>query len=256
MDPEPEPEPEPPSEAIADTELCGRWATLTGALGSNNAPVSYSEGASYDSVVLGPDSKDVEHNSVLLIPGLLSEAECAQLIEDVDLNGLEGAKQGGSGLERHRVLAEPGLSPSTAALFEDLLRDRLLPLISAEMPTVADYLWARSDVSVCGNDFMAPTEPRSPEVSLKVLPYRFASEEPAINRYTEGGEFGPHTDQQAITLNILLRVGCFEGGGTAFWAQTGKVALGPGAAATAVIPAPTLCLQPTAAGTVSYVAQI
>lgn len=218
--------------------------------------MSYSEGASYDSVVLGPDSKDVEHNSVLLIPGLLSEAECAQLIEDVDLNGLEGAKQGGSGLERHRVLAEPGLSPSTAALFEDLLRDRLLPLISAEMPTVADYLWARSDVSVCGNDFMAPTEPRSPEVSLKVLPYRFASEEPAINRYTEGGEFGPHTDQQAITLNILLRVGCFEGGGTAFWAQTGKVALGPGAAATAVIPAPTLCLQPTAAGTVSYVAQI
>lgn len=249
-----EPEPEPPSES--DSKLCGRWATLTGALGGSTAPVRYSEGASYDRVALGPDSLDVEHNSVLLIPGLLSEAECAQLIEDVDLNGFEGARQGGSGLERHQVLAEPGLSPSTATLFEDLLRDRLLPLISAEMPSVADYVWAQSDVSVCGNDFLAPTEPRSPEVPLKVLPYRFAAGEPAINRYSEGGEFGPHSDQQAITLNVLLRVGCFEGGGTSFWTQTDKVGLGPGASATTGIRAPTLCLQPTAAGTVRYVAQI
>ena len=68
--------------------------------------------------------------------GLLSAEECAQLIQDVDENGFEGARLGGGGLERHRVLAEPatGLSESTAVLFEELLRERLLPFITSDMP--------------------------------------------------------------------------------------------------------------------------
>jgi hypothetical protein len=265
--------------AAVDGKICGRWATLTGALGSGTAaPVSYVEGASYDGVQLGPGTKAVEHNSVLLIPGLLSEEECAQMIEDVEMYGVAGAKAGGGGLERHRVLAEPRLSAGTAALFEELLRERLLPLISSEMPSVVEYLWACSVASV--HDLsIVPTQPRAPGVALKALPYRcvsgwstklhtgvmvpvcglslcrFAVAEPAINRYSEGGEFGAHTDQQALTLNILLRTGCFEGGGTAFWAQTTPKATATNSTDTQqpvmVERLPTLCLQPTAAGTVS-----
>ena len=45
-------------------------------------------------------------------------------------------------------------------------------------------------------------------------------QEPAINRYTQGGHFPPHTDQQALTLNVLLKPReTFEGGGTAFWSE-------------------------------------
>lgn len=118
------------------------------------------------------------------------------------------------------------------------------------------------------NDDGYPPPPHSSRQPARMLNYymagrgggvpftRFAAGEPAINRYSSGGAFGPHTDQQALTLNILLRVGCFEGGGTAFWAQTAPKlpTSGLDAAATGTpkpVAPPTLCLQPTAAGTVS-----
>jgi hypothetical protein len=74
MKQQPEPEMElplpPPPPSCSSGKLCGRWATLTGTLlGGDTTPVRYVEGASYDGVQLGPDAKDVEHNSVLLIPG-------------------------------------------------------------------------------------------------------------------------------------------------------------------------------------------
>lgn len=173
--PEPESEPAPcghPSTSAADgNKICGRWATLTGLVsGDPSASVRYAEGTSYDNVVLGAGANYVEHNSVLLIPGLLREEECAQLIEDVEVCGVVGRQAGADGLERHRVLAEPRLSAGTAALFEDLLRERLLPLISSEMPSVADYLWSCSLAAEHDPSFAAVA--RTPGVALKALPYR------------------------------------------------------------------------------------
>lgn len=44
---------------------------------------------------------------------------------------------------------------------------------------------------------------------------RHSEHEPAINRYGVGGNFAPHRDKQALTVNVLLRAGdAFEGGGT------------------------------------------
>jgi hypothetical protein len=46
----------------------------------------------------------------------------------------------------------------------------------------------------------------------------FSSGEPAVNVYTVGGNFAPHTDKEALTLLVPLSPdGAFEGGGTAFW---------------------------------------
>ena len=46
-------------------------------------------------------------------------------------------------------------------------------------------------------------------------------QEPAVNRYMTGGHFPPHTDKQALTLNVLLQPReTFQGGGTAFWAES------------------------------------
>ena len=42
------------------------------------------ECGAFDSVALGPNTVPVAHNSVLLIPGLLSQGECEQLIADVE----------------------------------------------------------------------------------------------------------------------------------------------------------------------------
>ena len=91
------------------------------------------------------------------------------------------------GFQRYRI---PRLSQSTAGLVEEILRERLLPFISKEMPTVEDYLWARSDAACAEPGCnLAPPAPREKNTELGSLPYRFAPQEPAINRYTDGGEF-------------------------------------------------------------------
>ena len=50
-----------------------------------------------------------------------------------------------------------------------------------------------------------------------------------------GGEFPVHRDEQALTLNVLLRSGTFEGGGTAFWRQDVFCGGAPEAAPTMAI---------------------
>jgi hypothetical protein len=238
-----------PAREVKVSQLFGRWATLNGVENAAGAAVTYSEGLSYDSVQLGCDAKSVERNSVLLVPNLLTAAECDLLIQDVELNGIEGVKNGGGGFERHRISQ---LSPSTIALFEKVLRERLLPLVTAELPAVEDYIWAcstrpESDLTLG----MTPTQPRSARIPLGLLPYRFTPNEPAINRYSDGAEFGAHTDQQALTLNILLRASgaeSFEGGGTAFWRE--------GVPRRSADDLPTMWLQPAAGVGVVFNGQV
>jgi hypothetical protein len=171
---------------------------------------------------------------VLLVPGLLSAAECARLVADVELHrerraadpqaaGEDAAANwretvANDGFQRYRI---PLLGEATNALLEELLRERLLPLLLRELPDLARYLWARSD-AVCADKrppSPPPERPAAAAAALPSLPLRFSPQEPAINRYAEGGLFPPHTDQQALTLNVLLSDGTFDGGGTAFWRE-------------------------------------
>ena len=48
--------------------------------------------------------------------------------------------------------------------------------------------------------------------------FLFASQEPAINVYSSGGQFHAHTDGQKLTVLIPLNDD-FCGGGTAFWSE-------------------------------------
>ena len=51
----------------------------------------------------------------------------------------------------------------------------------------------------------------------------FSSREPAINVYTDGGEFLAHKDHQALTVLVPLSTpDAYGGGGTGFWAQDAR----------------------------------
>lgn len=52
----------------------------------------------------------------------------------------------------------------------------------------------------------------------------WSSREPAVNIYTQGGEFLPHKDSRALTILVSLTdpFSSFEGGGTAFWSQDSR----------------------------------
>lgn len=239
---EPEPEPEPTGRART---VCGRHATLAHIRQADAQHVSYKQGTFFDTVFFGPNAVPVEHNSLLLVPGLLNTTECAQLIAEAEQ--LHAAKSQVDTLDKiaaaRRKLLMAELSDPARALFEQMLRERLLPLLSRELPQIADYIWVRSaDLweSAERRDLLPPLEPRVPGQGLGSLPYRFSQLEPAINRYSAGGNFPAHIDGHALTVNVLLQSEAFEGGGTQFWNEDGE-------ASDAV---PTAVVHPTP-GTVS-----
>lgn len=78
----------------------------------------------------------------------------------------------------------------------------------------------------------------------------FSAGEPAINVYTDGGDFRPHQDKQSITILLVLSEQSeFEGGGTAFWSHensrlfAGKLST---SLSTAEHTEPTMILRPPA----------
>lgn len=88
-----------------------------------------------------------------------------------------------------------------ATKLDGVLLQRLLSYVEAQLPNVA--------LSFFGQ-----------KVNLGQMRRRFSPGEPAINIYTAGGEFNPHTDKEHLTLLIPLDPpGAFEGGGTAFWSD-------------------------------------
>ena len=222
-------------------ELQGRYARVTGI--TDPAHLCYTEGPAFDSLATAPDSSEadsVAHNRVLFVPGLLTPAECQALVSDVEARhaamraealppevpnwmfdadedeevdetagDAQDVKTWGSGLRRHMI---QDLSQDTQNLFNEVLHQRLLPFVSKELPLVEKMIWDRLPRHLRDKLRCASHE-------LSEQPFRFSAEEPAINRYGVGGEFKPHTDKFALTLNILLTVDSFEGGGTEFWTE-------------------------------------
>jgi hypothetical protein len=134
-------------------------------------------------------------HAVYTLPAFASQKECDALIA-------EAAKLKESYTwsdERH---PQPGRTrlPLACEMKDTLLR-RLLALVEAQMPSLAAAAFGR-------------------EKGLAEMPVYFATGEPAVNIYTAGGQFKPHTDKMGLTIVIPLSPpGAFEGGGTAFWAE-------------------------------------
>ena len=84
---------------------------------------------------------------------------------------------------------------------EGVLLRRCFALVETRLPALAVSLFGTSSAA-----------------ELEKMSIRYSPGEPAVNVYTAGGNFSPHTDKQSLTLLVPLSpAGAFEGGGTAFW---------------------------------------
>ena len=130
--------------------------------------------------------------SVFTCDSFASPAECQTLVDAA-----------------HRLLATKGYDdqkaqPSKSRLSIDcpvdqVLRLRLLALMEQELPAFAQSVFGQN-------------------TDLAGMQCEYSPGEPAVNIYTAGGEFAPHTDKQSVSLLVpLSAAGAFEGGGTAFW---------------------------------------
>jgi hypothetical protein len=193
--------------AGAPSTIVGRHATLADIEPGHAEHVAYTEGPSYDAVSLGANTQPVERNSVVLLPELLTPDECEAIVADVEAAHEQRADEnpGASKLPHQRYMV-PDLPDTTQRIFRVAMHERLLPWVSRALPSVVDMVWKRSQVEPTGD-------------ALCDCPLVFSVNEPAVNRYASGGRFEPHTDKMSLTLNVLLREGAFDGGGTQFWCE-------------------------------------
>eukprot|EP00747_Dinoflagellata_sp_TGD_P104589 gnl/TRDRNA2_/TRDRNA2_169281_c1_seq7.p1 gnl/TRDRNA2_/TRDRNA2_169281_c1~~gnl/TRDRNA2_/TRDRNA2_169281_c1_seq7.p1 ORF type:complete len:300 (+),score=25.55 gnl/TRDRNA2_/TRDRNA2_169281_c1_seq7:70-969(+) len=204
------------SEAVVHTpEVATKKCPGIAVRSNPSTPAYLTCGEHFHEVRYGESSKLFSNNSVLLVPGMLSKAECETLIRAAETGLTQGA--GAENFESRDCPAEdwdPDFCPKerlpifklgadAMELSCRLLRERLLPFLEQHLPQVAAELFGRS-------------------TDLNGLQFEFgrAGEEPAINRYTARGGFYAHADDRSITLYVLLSdEGKFSGGGTAFWHQ-------------------------------------
>jgi len=131
-------------------------------------------------------------HSVFIVPSLVSPDEC-----EVLLAAAAAFRNAMSSTLRLPVLK---LERAEQRLCDAILR-RALAIVEADLPRLASLLFGR-------------------ESELAAMQFAFSQGEPAVNIYTEGGEFQPHEDKQALTVLVPLSPDdAFSGGGTAFWEE-------------------------------------
>ena len=139
-------------------------------------------------------------HSVFLVPSLASVAECEGLIAAAQKVSVTYEKLPGMfevpGRQRMPVTAS-----SAALRVHSRLLKRVLSFIESELPHLALTLFGQ-------------------DTNLSSMSVSYSAGEPAVNIYTPGGEFMPHTDNEHLSVLIPLDApGAYEGGGTAFWAD-------------------------------------
>lgn len=174
--------------------------------GSNNLRMhaAYGDAPSmgpFDEVPLDQNRELFMRNSVVLVPDFFTAEECDIFIEASNSRARVRGRRHQEGLLRMPVCE---LDLEAQLLSKEVCKDRLLRFIESELPDVASKLWGRSS-------------------KLKELQMAFSINEPAINRYDEGGAFNRHVDRAPFTINVLLsEPGAFTGGGTLFWPMDGE----------------------------------
>ena len=159
------------------------------------------EPPAFEVVAIGAGCTPLVHNSVLVAPAVLTEAECDQLTLSADCWLAAGEETEcclrGADDEPLRRVRVRLMDASARALVERMLR-RIFTLLERELPATAQALFGRT--------------------ALRDTPVRFAAHEPVVSVYTAGGALYPHEDLEALTVLIpLSQQGAYTGGGTAFW---------------------------------------
>lgn len=142
-------------------------------------------------------------DSILMLPSLVSPAECATLIAAAEHHC---AADEWSDVTRHRIPCHPdGANLDEAShKLSHIILSRALWAVESLRPELAGALFP--DACDLG-DFW----------------FHFSGDEPTINRYTSGGNFEPHQDG-GCDLTVFVPLSTSEvdfcGGGTAFWSAS------------------------------------
>jgi len=159
-------------------------------------------------------------DSVLVLPDMVTAAECAHLCAAADAWCHAGPHSFPHHDDYHQ---RPGLTRVECHVDGTNLDGRAHALARV---ILARALWCF--------EMLRPDDASSifrQRHGLCDMIFSFSGHEPAINVYTAGGQFEPHEDKHMLTVLVpLSSLDAFEGGGTGFWSEDAPRVGGPGGA--------------------------
>eukprot|EP00931_Biecheleriopsis_adriatica_P098130 TRINITY_DN72021_c0_g1_i1.p1 TRINITY_DN72021_c0_g1~~TRINITY_DN72021_c0_g1_i1.p1 ORF type:complete len:252 (-),score=40.23 TRINITY_DN72021_c0_g1_i1:21-776(-) len=198
-------------------------------------PIGVREARCFEEVRLNGLSTPFLHNSVIFVPDMMTVEECNALIDAVDSH----LDSGGAWIPQDKAydcsdeskevalnrVRTSDLGVKAEEMISSLITERVLPFFEQQLPDVALELFGQSS-------------------DLAELEFSFSPGEPAINRYTKGGEFRPHRDRYSITVYVTLsEESSYSGSGTAFWPQDAE---------SEESPEPAVTIRPSQGGAVIF----
>lgn len=199
-----------------------------------------------------------EGHSVLVQP--LASAEECELLR---------AAASASACELRQSLKSPSHETATPTPAWDShyrrVRMPVAEMLDAEQTALCERLLQRSLSLLPAGAVERLFSPHEPTRIMGNPELTFATGEPAINVYSEGGSFRPHEDNEAITILLTLSdADSFGGGGTGFWStrdlegasREAAVATAGGLTRFAKKIEPTLVLQPPAGSALCFSGRI
>jgi hypothetical protein len=188
---------------------------------------------------IGDDSNEVLHNTVVVLPDLLSVAECESIILDTERIMCENVSRG---VKTEKWALFSHFAPENQQIIENLLQKHVLEFIELRLPNVANSLFQHrcrpvssdhpalhcvntdksTGTGTIARDIDEGRDARSSAPVPRGMPMSFYWDDPVVIKYIAGNRLAPHEDMRELTIVVPLNPTerfPLEGGGTRFWLE-------------------------------------
>jgi hypothetical protein len=157
------------------------------------------------------------HNTVVVLPGLLTKAECALIVRDAEriLAANEAV-----GVRTEKWSLYGAFAPECRAVIDRALGRHLLAFLEARLPHVATTIFRRGGGPSGGGGGGGGSHGGEPVPTG--MPMGYYWDDPVVIKYTAGNELAPHVDMRELTVVFPLNPLEYfplAGGGTRFWLE-------------------------------------
>ena len=145
-------------------------------------------------------NSSILHNTVIVLPNLMTEIECKSIVNDTERIHLENKTKGGCKTEKWTLYSR--YNHPTQQVIDRVLVDQVLMFIRQRMPNIAKQLLIQRSVVDKNNTRIneTPTNSNSNDASNRKHTMRYYWDDPVVITYSPGNELAPHNDLRDLTI--------------------------------------------------------
>ena len=177
-----------------------------------------------DAATLVHRSDPILHNSIVVLPNLMSLEECKLIVQDAERILDENKRKNIKGCKTESWTIYSRFNAQSQQIMDRVLGKDVISFLQLRMPTIANKILKHDNCNNENNKNKCITSRRtstSTSTSTKEL-MSFYWDDPVVIKYVEGNKLAPHEDMRELTVVIPLNpLDDFplggESGGTRFW---------------------------------------